>query len=197
MPVPAVMCGGRPTVSSGSPIARLGIRCGLKITVLRLVFVIVMTADRDTSLPVPDVVAMAIYGGTFARNAAAAVEQIVVCGQRFGVRDHEPDGLGRIERRAAAQPDDAVAEVLPVRLHAVQHVLFGGIGRDGGECHRARQQARHALEHGRARQACIRDQQRMLDAAALQFRRQFVHGAGPEANRGRKCKGGEVHIDSR
>ena len=73
---------------------------------------------------------MAIYGGTLA----------VICGCRrrcrssysasgSAVRDLKPDGLGRVERRAAAQPHDAVAEVLPVHADAVQHVLFGGIGR--------------------------------------------------------------------
>ncbi len=43
-----------------------GIKCGLKTTVLRFVFRIVMTVERATSLPVPAVVAIAIYGGRFA-----------------------------------------------------------------------------------------------------------------------------------
>src|SRR2546422_101998 len=63
MPVPDEMWGGKFIVNSGSPSARLGIKYGLKITVLRLVFSMVMTAERDTSLPVPDVVATAIYTG--------------------------------------------------------------------------------------------------------------------------------------
>src|SRR5260370_13609581 len=63
MPVPDVMWGGKFIVNSGSASARVGIRYGLKITVFRFVFSIVMTAERDTSLPVPDVVATAMYGG--------------------------------------------------------------------------------------------------------------------------------------
>ena len=66
MPVAAVRNAGRPTVSSGSQIAALGSRNGLKITVLRFVAPIVMTVERPTSLPVPDVVAIAINGGKFA-----------------------------------------------------------------------------------------------------------------------------------
>src|ERR1022692_779197 len=42
MPVPAVRCGGRSRVSSGSAMASTGIKCGLKTTVLRLVAVMVM-----------------------------------------------------------------------------------------------------------------------------------------------------------
>src|SRR5882672_3525034 len=63
MPVPDEMWGGKFIVNSGSPSARLGIKYGLKITVFRFVFSMVMTAERDTSLPVPDVVATAMYGG--------------------------------------------------------------------------------------------------------------------------------------
>ena len=40
--------------------ASVGIRCGLKTTVLRLVAAMVITVERDTSLPVPEVVAMAM-----------------------------------------------------------------------------------------------------------------------------------------
>ena len=60
MPVPAVRCGGRARVNSGSAMASTGIRWGLKTTVLRLVAATVITVERDTSLPVPEVVAMAI-----------------------------------------------------------------------------------------------------------------------------------------
>ena len=55
--------GGIETVSWGSRIATLGMRCGAKMTVLRYVERTVSTADRPTSLPVPAVVGRAITGG--------------------------------------------------------------------------------------------------------------------------------------
>ena len=61
MPAPAVRTGGRPKVNSGSQIAAVGLRYSLA----RISFLpsfIIMTAPRDTSLPVPEVVGIAIIG---------------------------------------------------------------------------------------------------------------------------------------
>ena len=61
IPAPAVRIGGKPKVSSGSQIAASGIRFSLaKISFLPSSMI--MTDPTDTSLPVPDVVGIAIMG---------------------------------------------------------------------------------------------------------------------------------------
>ena len=64
-PVAAVSAGGRPSVSSGSQIARFGIRCGLMNPSFRP-SASVSSAARPTSAPVPAVVGIAITGATAA-----------------------------------------------------------------------------------------------------------------------------------
>ena len=61
-PVPAVMAGGMPTVSSGSQITIFGIMSGWKITFLVCVASCVITPARPTSDPVPAVVGTAMIG---------------------------------------------------------------------------------------------------------------------------------------
>jgi hypothetical protein len=63
MPVAAVRPGGKPSVNSGSQIETRGIRWGLK-TINFSPDSTMMMAARDTSLPVPAVVGMAISGIT-------------------------------------------------------------------------------------------------------------------------------------
>ena len=61
IPAPAVRIGGKPIVNSGSQIAALGLKWGLA----RISFLpsfIMMSAPSDTSLPVPEVVGIAIIG---------------------------------------------------------------------------------------------------------------------------------------
>ena len=61
IPAPAVRTGGNPNVSSGSQIAAFGIKCGLaKINFLPSF--IMIKDPTDTSLPVPEVVGIAIMG---------------------------------------------------------------------------------------------------------------------------------------
>ena len=62
MPVPAVIVGGMPTVSSGSQIVTFGIISGWKMTFLVCVASCVMTPARPTSEPVPAVVGTAMTG---------------------------------------------------------------------------------------------------------------------------------------
>ena len=69
MPVPAVIAGGRPTVSSGSRITCAGIILGWKITFLVRVARLVMTPARPTSEPVPAVVGTATIGAMPAGSA--------------------------------------------------------------------------------------------------------------------------------
>ena len=65
MPVPAVMKGGMPTVSSGSAITIAGSIFGWKITFLVWLSSCVMTPARPTSEPVPAVVGTATIGAIF------------------------------------------------------------------------------------------------------------------------------------
>ncbi len=60
MPVAAVMCGGRPTVSSGSSITIEGSIFGWKMIFFTWLSWSVMTEARPTSEPVPDVVGTAM-----------------------------------------------------------------------------------------------------------------------------------------
>ena len=64
MPVAAVTCGGRPSVSSGSANTARARICGLKITRLRWLSFSLTTAERPTSEPVPDVVGSATNQGS-------------------------------------------------------------------------------------------------------------------------------------
>ncbi len=73
MPVPAVITGGMPTVSSGSQITIFGIIFGWKITFLVCVASCVMTPARPTSEPVPAVVGTATTGAIL--SASARVHQ--------------------------------------------------------------------------------------------------------------------------
>ena len=109
MPVPAVMAGGMPTVSSGSQIAIFGIIAGWKM--IFLVCVALVGDDAGAA----DLGAGAgggrhrddrrDAGGIGARPPVADVLEIP---QRPGLAGHEGDQLAGVERRAAAERDDAV-----------------------------------------------------------------------------------------
>ena len=73
MPVPAVMNGGMPTVSSGSQITTFGIIFGWKMIFFVCVASSVRTPARPTSEPVPAVVGTATIGAI--RPASARVHQ--------------------------------------------------------------------------------------------------------------------------
>ena len=69
MPVPAVIAGGMPTVSSGSQIVTLGIISGWKMIFFVWVASSVTTPARPTSEPVPAVVGTATIGAMPAGSA--------------------------------------------------------------------------------------------------------------------------------
>ena len=195
MPVPAVRCGGRSRVSSGSAMASMGIRCGLKTTVLRLVAVMVMTVERETSLPVPDGGGDGNVGRHVGRDAIGAVQQVVILGQRQLVGDFQADGFGGIERRSAAEADDAVAAILLVDGHAIEHVSLGGIGLHGGEDHGSGRQVRRRVSKTgvRARPASVTSSGREMPRL-LQFIREALDRACAEQDGGGKAEGGDCHI---
>ena len=87
-----------------------------------------MTVLRPTSLPVPAVVAMAIMGGTLALDSRCAIQLIVILLKGKWMGSHQADGLGNVERAAAAQADDAVAIPASIGLQSFSHVLLHGIG---------------------------------------------------------------------
>ena len=120
MPVPAVMCGGMPTVSSGSQIVTFGSIGGWKMIFLVWVFSLVTTAARPTSEPVPAVVGTATIGAMHACvGARPPVADVLEVEHRARLALHEGDQLAGIERRAAAE-----------RHHAV--MAAGLEGRDAG-----------------------------------------------------------------
>ena len=103
------MCFGMPTVSSGSQIVTFGIIAGWKMTFLVWVSSCVMTPARPTSEPVPAVVGTAMTGAMPVRvGARPPVADILEVPHRPGLAGHEGDDLAGIERRAAAEGDDAV-----------------------------------------------------------------------------------------
>ena len=165
MPVPAVSTGGRPRVSSGSQIATLGSRCGLRTIVLRPVWGSWIRVPRPASLPVPAVVGMAAIGG---RSAVIRVEPAgrqVVVGQAARVRGQQPDGLRRVDRAAAAQADQAVAPPVAVGVEARQDVGLGRVGLDAVEDDRAvRAPATTSSTRPEATQPRVGDDQRPRDA---------------------------------
>ncbi len=73
MPVPAVIRGGMPTVSSGSQITTAGRIFGWKMTFFTWVDELVITPARPTSEPVPAVVGTATMGAM--ASASARVHQ--------------------------------------------------------------------------------------------------------------------------
>ena len=118
MPVAAVSQAGRPRVSSGSQIARLGIRCGLMKPSLRP-SASVISAARPTSLPVPAVVGIAITGavaGGDLRRRRRGSRHSRASGP--GWVGEQRDALGEVDRRAAAEGDDAVAALGAVERRA-------------------------------------------------------------------------------
>ena len=122
MPVPAVMSGGMPTVSSGSQMVTVGIICGWKMIFLVCVFSSVTTAARPTSEPVPAVVGSATIGAMrFGVGARPPVADVLEVPQRSRLPRHEGDELADIERRAAAEGDDAVMAAASECRNAGRH----------------------------------------------------------------------------
>ena len=109
MPVPAVIAGGMPTVSSGSQITTFGIIFGWKITFL------VCVASCGDDAGAADFRAGAGRGrhGDDRRDpvrvgARPPVADILEIPHRPGLPGHEGDDLAGVEPRAAAEGDDAV-----------------------------------------------------------------------------------------
>jgi hypothetical protein len=171
MPVPAVMRGGMPTVSSGSQMTILGIIFGWKITFLVWVASSVMTPARPTSEPVPAVVGTATIGAMLVGSARVHQSPTILeIPHRPRLPRHEGDQLADVEARAAAEGDDAVMP--PARKAATPaSTLAASDWVDVGE-HRRHARILEELQRLRrdrqADQPGIGDEQRPIDAGALQ-----------------------------
>ena len=171
-------------------------RCGLKMTVLRPVAASVTTPERPTSLPVPAVVGMVTMGGTLAPMKSTAAGRVVVVDERALVRDLERDELARVERRAAADGDDAARAVRAVRGDAVEHVLLDGVRVDLVEDGR-RDAARLEQRRARARRSRPSTTPASHTTSARVAPRRLTcsatvrHGAGAEDDGRRKGPGHE------
>ena len=150
MPVPAVIAGGMPTVSSGSQIVTAGIICGWKMIFLVCVASSVTTPARPTSEPVPAVVGTATIGAM--PLGSARVHQSPTSSKSHIGRvcpAMKAIDLAGIERRAAAEGDHAV---VPARAAAPRAGLdVRGdrvglhVGEDGGRRCRRRASTSSAL----------------------------------------------------
>jgi hypothetical protein len=108
MPVPAVIAGGMPTVSSGSAITTEGSTLGWKMIFFLVGFVLVRTEARPTSEPVPAVVGTATLGDRVGIGAGPPVADVLEIPDRAGLPGHEGDHLGKVEPGAAAKGDHPV-----------------------------------------------------------------------------------------
>ena len=148
MPVPAVMNGGMPTVSSGSQITTFGIIFGWKMIFLVCVVSSVMTPARPTSEPVPAVVGTATIGAMPSRvGARPPVADILEIPDRPRLSGHEGDELAGVEPAAAAEGDDAVmaAGLEDVRRPRVR-LASTGFGLHVGEDARRQPALSHDVE---------------------------------------------------
>ncbi len=110
---------------------------------------------------------------------------------RMGRRDAEC--LARIEHRAAAEPDDAVAVPFPVYCQRRLDTGDGRIGRDAVEDRRGcavRKCRQNRSDHPVIRKACVGDDQRPFDAAGGKFAGQGLCGAEVEGDGREAGKGG-------
>jgi hypothetical protein len=101
-----------------------------------------------------------------------------------------------LERRAAAQADDAVGAVRAEHRGAVHHLPRRRVA-GHPRVHRdlqARQQRTELGEHGERFQRLVGDDQRTGEPAIAQVRRHFLAGAGPEADGGGEGKARQRHV---
>ena len=155
MPVAAVGPAGRPSVSSGSTKTRVASNRGEKMIFLTCVSSTEITVLRPTSLPVPAVVGTAISAGTRSLMASAPPSMVayrasgpscvaamawprpglfvLVVEQVAGMMNHQRDGLGDVNRGAAAYRDDGIGVMSAVGVDARRHLRFHRIAPNAGE----------------------------------------------------------------
>ena len=160
---------------------------GWKMIFLVWVASLVMTEARPTSEPVPEVVGTAMVA---TMPLGSARVQLSPMSSKSHIGRFWPamqrDGLGRIERAAAAKGDDPVIAAVAEDLQPVLDVLGDRVPLDVGEETglqpgglQARQRVLHHRQFGQAR---IGDQQRLLEAELLAGVRQFRNPTDAETH---------------
>ena len=128
MPVPAVIAGGMPTVSSGSQMVIFGIISGWKITFLVCVASSVMTPARPTSEPVPAVVGTATIGRM--PSGSARVHQSPTSSKSHIGRVCPAMKAMTLPASSAEPPPNAITPSWPPALEHLQAGLDVGGDRD-------------------------------------------------------------------
>ena len=121
-------------------------------------------------------------------GAGPPVAHVLEVPDRAGLAGHEGDHLAQIQRRAAAEGDDAVMAARAVGGDAGIEVLLGGIGVDLGEDRAAEpaliQNVESPLSHRQRRQAAVGHEERPLDVGVGAGGRQLRDAACAEADGG-------------
>ena len=197
MPVPAVMTGGMPTVSSGIGDHHLRHHLRMEDDLLRVRRSSVTTPARPTSEPVPAVVGTATIGAIrLGVGARPPVADILEIPDRPLLPGHEGDELADIEPAAAAEGDDAVmpAGLEDVRRRAVR-LVSTGLGCTSEKMPGVSPPFAHDVERARGdvelREARIGDEQRLHDARGLAGLGKLGDAARAEADGGRVAPVGD------
>jgi hypothetical protein len=109
--------------------------------------------------------------------ARPPVADVLEIPERARLPGHEGDDLAGIERRAAAEGDDAVVPALPVCGESRFDVGRDRIAAHAGEQPGARHQCARRAHHRRLAQSLVRHQQRAADAERCARGRQFSDAA--------------------
>ena len=154
-----------------------------------------MTAERPTSEPVPEVVGSATkYGrslvdGSYLRMVPHVFEDVAL------VRGGDADYFGDVERRAAAEADHAIRAMGLERGRSLHHLAGGRVAEHAGE-HGHLQPRQMGLElgqHGQRAQGLVGDDEGPLEALLAQMLRHFLARARAEADGSGKRKAADAH----
>ena len=187
-PTAAVTAGGQPTVSSGSrEIASRGRRCWCEMPVFTRCSGTSRTATAVTSEPVPAVVGSATTGrsgpGTARPPPIGGLTQSRISPPWVASSGR----LHRVERGAAAQPDEAVVVagpgVLRRRLHGGDGRLAGRSGVDLGLDAGLPDRGDDGIGDAEAREHLVRDHEGAPHAEPREVMARLARGAGAEQHR--------------
>ena len=110
------------------------------------------------------------------------VADVLEIPQRAGLPRHEGHHLAGVERRSAAEGHDAIVTSRAIGTQARLDVAQGRVAPDGAEQRRILEGGEGVLDHRRAGQPFVGDDQRPLDAGLRAGLGQFADpaGAGPD-----------------
>ena len=190
MPVPAVIAGGMPTVSSGSQIVTLGIISGWKMIFFVWVASSVTTPARPTSEPVPAVVGTATIGAMPA--GSARVHQSPTSSKSHIGRVCPAMKATTLPTSSAEPPPKAMTpSCRPSRrtLTPASTLAATGFGRTSEKTAQdeagGAERVERAHGHRHRRKARVGDEKRTGDAGRSHRLRQLGDAPGAEADRRR------------